>query len=81
MDAFDGVAFIVQEALDAAEEGNIFGGVVAAAACAGEGFDVFEFTFPKTEDVGGDAQLFGDLADGAVGRLRFTLAGGGFWGE
>ena len=65
----DGVALAVQQAADAPEQVDIIGAVVAPAAAALHRLDLGEPRLPEPQDVLGNVEIVGDLADGSE-RIR-----------
>ena len=76
--AGDGVALVVEEALDAQGHFDVAAAVETLAGAAFVRLELWEFALPETEDVGRDVAEFGDLADAEVELVRDVGPGG--WG-
>src|SRR6202022_2368714 len=68
----DGIAFAVQQSADAPEQVDIVRAVVAPAAAPLHRLDLSEPRLPESQDVLGDVEVGGDLADGSE-RIRRLL--------
>ena len=63
LDPADGIAFLVEQAVDSPREVNVCGPVVAAVTRALHGLQLRKARFPIAEDVLGDPQLARQFAD------------------
>src|ERR1700733_6372660 len=74
--ATDGVALAIQQAADAPEQIDIIGAVVATAAAALHRLDLGKPCLPEPQDVLGNVEVVGDLANGSerIRRLVQMLA-------
>jgi hypothetical protein len=76
--AGNGVALVVEEALDAQSHFNIATAVETLAGASLVRFELRKFALPETQDVGGNVAEFGDFADAKVELVRDV--GPGCWG-
>jgi hypothetical protein len=76
----DGVALVVEEALDAEGHFDVAATVETLAGAAFVGLELRELALPETEDVGGNVAELGDFADAEVELIRDVRPGrwGGF---
>lgn len=65
--ALDGIAFAIEQMLDAAQQLHIIGTIIAASAAAFHGFDLREAGFPKAQDMLRQVQFLCNFADGTKG--------------
>src|SRR3546814_8444147 len=70
--ALDGIAFAVQQVADAAQQVDVFGPIVAAAAAALQRPDLAELALPEPEHMLRHVKLVADLADRAKRGGRFS---------
>ena len=68
--AGDGVALVVEEALDAERHLDVASAIEALAGAAFVGFELRELALPEAQDVGGNVAEFGDFADAEVELVR-----------
>src|ERR1700733_15842134 len=76
--ARDGVALVVEEALDSQGHFNVAAAVEALAGAAFVRLELREFALPEAENVGRDVAELGDFADAEVELVRDVGPGG--WG-
>ncbi len=77
--AGDGVALVVEEALDAQCHLDVATAIEALAGAAFVRLQLRELALPKAEDVGWDVAEPGDFADAEVELVRDVRSGGGEW--
>jgi len=61
----DGVAFALEELANAPQQVDIVRTIIAPPAAAFQRLDVGKARFPEAQDVLGQVEVFGDLADGS----------------
>ena len=74
LDAPDRIALLVEEAIDPPREVHVVGAIVTAVACTLQRPQLRELGLPVTQDVLGDSQLGGKLADGQKSAGSFLDA-------
>src|SRR5579875_1093816 len=70
--AFDGIALNIKQIRDASEKNDIVRAIIAPPAAAFQRLDLRELGLPKPQNVLGNMQFIGHLADGAEGLGRFA---------
>ena len=76
--AGNGVALVVEEALDAQRHFDVATAIEALTGAAFVGFELRKLALPETQDVGGDVAELGDFADAEVELVRNVRPG--WWG-
>jgi len=77
--AGDGVALVVEEALDAQSHFNIAAAVETLAGAALVGFELRKLALPEAQDIGWNVAELGDFTDTEVKLVRDV--GPGWWGS
>ena len=72
LDSADGIAVLVEKAVDAVRQRNVSRTVVATITGALEWAKLRETRFPIAEDVLRNAQILGELADGPEGLVALA---------
>jgi hypothetical protein len=77
--AGNGVALVVEEALDAQSHFNIATAIETLAGASLVGFELRELALPEPQDVGGNVAESGDFADAEVELVRDVGPGCWWW--
>ena len=72
LDAANGIAVLIEEAVDAVREGDVRRPVVAAVAGALQRTELRKARFPVSQDVLRDPEIFRQFADGAESLVAFA---------